>query len=388
MRRGRRSFKSLCAVLVCAATLNVAAAAAHERPKLRRMALETAHYYDLAEQGLGQVGAWWNPKLQWYDEWLDDQSTTPLATLWGTVPLFETLDELAIAQPTTQNIAAVNEFATEEQRYWNPDLAPVPGYDPYPGDTSPTQPTYFDDNGWFGLAFLDAYQATGTLQDLYNAENAFAFASSGWDPVAGGVFFHTGTTSESGESLGAATDLAARLYQVTKDATYLTWAQTFIAWANANLRSSDGTYDSNFYEDGAIAQPSMPHDAQGAMLAALVSLCQATGLKSWCAEAERLGSATVRVLPPLVQGPQYDTIFVRDVLVLYSYDHNPRWYRFVTANARHVLDHARTASGRYLFNWNGTAGIPYGSPGMLRTEGANISVFAALATVSPPTGPR
>jgi glycosyl hydrolase family 76 len=348
------------------------------------MAPQTAQYFDLAEAGLAQVSAWWNPKLQWYDEWLDDRSVTPLASLWGTVPLFETLDQLAIAQPTSANIAAVNKFAGQEQRYWDASVTPVPGYAPYPVEAGPTQTTYFDDNGWFGLAFLDAYAATGTLQDLYHAENAFTFAASGWDPLTGGVFFHTGATAKSGESLGATTELAARLYQLTKAPAYLTWAQTAIAWAHTNLMNPNGTYANNFYDDGVITEPTMPHNAQGAMIDALESLCQSTRLKSWCTQAENLASAALRVFPPLDQGPQYDTIFLRDLLVLYGYDHNPRWYRFVAANAQRVLDNTRNAAGRYLFNWNGSNSIAYGSPGLLRTEAANIDVFAALATVAPP----
>jgi hypothetical protein len=299
--------------------------------------------------------------------------------LWSTVPLFETLDEIAIAQPTAQHLAAVEQFANQEQRYWNPELTPEPAYAPSLDSPTTDPQYYFDDNGWLGLAYLDAYRATGSAQYLYDAESAFNFITmEGWDPIAGGIWYSTAESSKSGESLGAATELAARLYATTHAPGYLGWAQTLMAWANANLMSSDGVYNVD------TSEPGMPHDGEGAMLAALVSLCESTHVKSWCTQAESLGSAELELFPPLNQGPQYDNILLRGMLTLYAYDHQARWYQFAVANARRIENNSRNAGGLYLFNWDGTNEIDFGSPGLLRTEAANISVFADLATVDPP----
>lgn len=101
--------------------------------------------------------------------------------------MFEALDEIAIADPTAKTKAAVETFARGEQRYWNPNLKPVPGYAPRVGQRGFSQPTWYDDNAWVGVAFLDAYRATGNHTYVTDAERAFAFiASGGWDAKQGG----------------------------------------------------------------------------------------------------------------------------------------------------------------------------------------------------------
>jgi len=77
----------------------------------------------------------------------------PLARLWSAYPLFEALDGAAVAQPTPANVQAVRAFARGAEAYWNPV---VHGYAYYPGTSGPDKLTFFDDNGWWGLAFLDA----------------------------------------------------------------------------------------------------------------------------------------------------------------------------------------------------------------------------------------
>jgi rhamnogalacturonyl hydrolase YesR len=202
-----------------------------------------SHYLALARQGVTQTSRWWDSKLHWYVAVLDDHNRLPLAKLWDTNGLFEALDEIAIAHPTAQNLAAVTSFANGSERYWNRYLRPVPGYAPYPGDSSPQQQTWFDDNGWIGLAFLDAYRATGTTRYLSDAERAFTFiASGGWDARAGGMWWSTAHPWRSGEALAADADLAARLYRATGKGTYLKAADKYIGWADQHLLQVHGVY--------------------------------------------------------------------------------------------------------------------------------------------------
>jgi len=209
-------------------------------PPLKRAQLQ---YLALARQGVVQTSRWWDSKLHWYLAVRDDHDRLPLAKLWDTNGLFEALDEIAIAHPTAQNLAAVTSFANGSERYWNRYLKPIPGYAPYLGDSSPKQQTWFDDNGWIGLAFLDAYRATGSTRYLSDAERAFTFISSGgWDARVGGMWWSTAHPWRSGEALAAAADLAARLYRATGKATYLKAADKYIGWADKHLLRPQGVY--------------------------------------------------------------------------------------------------------------------------------------------------
>jgi Glycosyl hydrolase family 76 len=170
------------------------------------------HFLSLAQRGVHQSAAWWDARRGWYRERLHASGKYPLVTLWGVVPQFEALAAVAIAHPSRGNRAALRRFARGAERYWNPALRPVPGYAAYPGERDPGARTWFDDNGWWGLAFLDAYRASRDRRYLDDARRAFRFIErAGWDRRRGGVWWSTDHTFKAGESLASGTLLATRL---------------------------------------------------------------------------------------------------------------------------------------------------------------------------------
>ena len=463
-------------------------------------------YLELAEAGIEKTSEWWDGSADWFYDQLGSNPNRAQVTLWGSNGMFEALDEIAIADPTAKTKAAVETFARGEQRYWNPNLKPVPGYSPQVGEQSSSQPTWYDDNAWIGIAFLDAYRATGNHTYVTDAERAFAFiAAGGWDAKqGGGMWWSTEHQWLSGEALAAASDLAARLYQTTNQAEYLTDAETYIGWANKNLLTPQGVYlpvastpfpyliepDSyvNRSRTGApgtqmcmegsgtckadstevtpcktgsksckpgtlvivkcavgakgckpgstISRPAgatataqrreelqaepatrggasvnttglaargygrprradkqasagpkrvaMPHDGEGAMVAAMTALCEATGKQSWCTEADQRARDDIKWLAPFADGPQYDSVLIRGLLALYSENHDARLYDFAVKLAGLITKHAQTSPNVYLRGWDGRAvpSTPYGS---LRSDAGSIGVFADLATVKPPS---
>ena len=162
-----------------------------------------AQFLALAEADLARTQrVFWNPRPHWYDQRLSHaHPEKPLASLWSSLLLFEALDAVAIVDPTATNRAEVRAFVRGAERYYNPNLRPVGGDEKYPGITDPRAHTYFDDNGWWEMAFLDAYRVTHDARDLRDAERAFRLiAVSGWDPNGGGVWWetlHLHKTSES-----------------------------------------------------------------------------------------------------------------------------------------------------------------------------------------------
>jgi hypothetical protein len=388
-------------------------------------------YMSLAQQGVSSASAWGNSKFHWFNELLRDPKPYPQATIWGVVPLFETVDYLAMANPTTANMAQVQRFAAKAETYWDANVTPAPGvktktpaYAPYPRSYNDPE-TFFDDNSWWSLAFVDASQAAvnaknSTLAHRYlnDAERGFAFiAAHGWDATDGGGMwwntYHTipGGHGRSGEALAAAIDLAARLYQATGNRTYLQTAEKYITWANAHLLKWDGSYANTI-----TREVTMPHDGEGALIAAYTTLCQSgagpvpTGVysmlppnktqgvnpsfrlpgdpTSWCSWAEALahhtafgvnpGNGNMDGFFPLNEGPQWDAIYLRGLLALYGYDRDATWYRLATDTAQRIL-RTKDSQGRYLKAWSGSTTVPGASSGEIRTHGAAVSVLAALA---------
>jgi hypothetical protein len=340
-------------------------------------------YLQLAETGVARAQQRWRDgRLGWYDARLGDRDHFPLATIWDIVPLFESLDAIATAQPTAANRSAVARFAAGAERYLNRGLRPLPGFSPYPGDRSGSTETWFDDNGWWGLAFVNAYRATGTRRWLTDAERALSYvAAVGWDRRKGGIWWNTTHPYKAGEALASDTLLATLLYQQTHSAFDLTQAHKFLSWANTTgFSAANGLY-------AASNVSSTPIDyIEGPLIYAQALLCTLTATPSECERAEQLKATALERFGHLLDfSPQYDAIYLQWMLALYSIDHDPLLYTLAADNAREAQARAANGEGLYLLSWNGqTLPLAYARPGMLQTQAATTSVFAWLSVYPPP----
>jgi hypothetical protein len=335
-------------------------------------------YLAPAEAAYARARDWWDPRRGWYRQFLPGTGTGA-ATMWGIVHLFGATSAIAIADPRPANVAAARSFARGAERYWDPDLRPVPGYGPSPGDRGTH--AWFDDEAWWSVAFFDAYRATGDRRFLRDAARALAFVDSGWDPRSGGIYWDTNRTFKASESLAGATLTAAGLYQATRDPHDLALAKRYIGWADAHIRGPDGLYGGRSTPAGP-----MPY-VEGPMAEAMLRLCRATGRHAWCAEGERVMRAAARRFRTLTMGPQYDALYIRAVLEVYRLDHDPRWYRVAAHAADRALANAADPSGREMRTWSGLPIGSIGTPsGKLQTHAATTSVFAWMAAAKPPAG--
>jgi hypothetical protein len=341
------------------------------------------HYLTLAQTGVQRAEQRFSdPRLGWYDARLNDRERYPLATIWDIVPLFESLDAIAIAQPTPSHRRAVARFATGAERYLNRGLRPVPGYSPYPGDRTPDTETWFDDNGWWGLAFVNAYRATGTHRYLADAQRALRFiATSGWDPGGGGIWWNTTHPYKAGEALASGTLLATLLYRETHSEFDLGQAIKFVNWANTNgFSETNGLYEGSNLDQTPIDYIESP------LIYAQEVLCESTDTPAECERTEELKSTALERFGQLLDfSPQYDAIYLQWMLALYSLDHDPTLYSLAAENARDASTQALNGEGLYLLSWSGqTLPAQDAEPGMLQTQAATTSLFAWLAVYPPP----
>ncbi|MFL6114329.1 MAG: glycoside hydrolase family 76 protein, partial [Catenulispora sp.] len=318
----------------------------------------------------------------WYRQFLPGHGRS-LATMWGIVHLFGATNAIALADPTPAHRAAARRFADGAERYWNPELRPVPAYGPSPLGLGPHRRTWYDDEAWWGVAFWDAYRATHDRRYLRSAARSLRFIDSGWDPRRGGIYWDTRHTFKASESLAGGTLTAAGLYETTHDPHYLALARKYIRWADRTIKARDGLY-------GGRSTPAVPMAyVEGPMAEALVRLCHATGRKADCAEGERLMRTTANHFRVLTQGPQMDAIYIRSVVQLYRLDHNPRWYRIATTAANEAIARAADAHGRYLKMWDGRPIRVIGTPpDKLQIHAATTSVLAWVAAAHPRRRPH
>ena len=256
------------------------------------------------------------------------------------------------------------------------------GYSPYPGDRAANTETWFDDNGWWGLAFVNAYRATGSRRWLTDAQKALAYiAAAGWDRSTGGIWWNTGHPYKAGAALGSDTLLATLLYQQTHSSFDLAQARRFLAWGNtAGFSVPNGLYA------GSDLNPDPADYIEGPLIYAQAVLCEVTATPSDCQRAQRLKATALTRFGYLLDfSPQYDAIYLQWMLALGSLDHDRTLYALAADNARNAEGRAQNGEGLYLLSWNGETLSPENArPGMLQTHAATTSLFAWLAVYPPP----
>ena len=372
----------MCAAAAGAAQAKVVTAEELALPPSSQLEVDRARFGQLARRGVADARAhWFDSGRRWWLERLNDTRRYPLATIWGVVPLWEALNARAIASPTAANRSAVKDFARGAERYYDPALGPSGGYAPYMGDRGGRERAWFDDNGWWGIAFVDAYRATGNRRYLDDAARALRFiARAGW-ASGGGIWWDTTHPHRSGEALASGTALAAMLYEATGDGSYLRTARKFISWADAHFTWKLGLYRRN------DSDPTPMGYVEGPMIGAHEILCRVAHDARACSRAEDLAVNSLnRFGADVNHGPQYDAIYMRWMLELYQRDHDPRWYALARRNGLRAARSARDSRGLFMRCWDGERGSTCDAsrPDLLQTHAATVSLFAWLAAAPVP----
>src|SRR3954453_7193947 len=371
------------ALLATACLASPAQAANHGHRHARNLTPVQKTYLRQAERGVAKAHRyWWDRRRHWYRDRRGSRSDHPLATIWGIVPLFEAVNAIQIASPSHRHARAVRNFVRGAERYWNPRLRPHPGYAAYPGDHSTGGRIWFDDNGWWGLAFFDAYRATHSRRALDASRRALSFIMrSGWDRRHGGIWWNTMRKFKAGESLASSTLLASLLYKQLHRRSYLPLAQRLISLGDDEMwNKSHGLYGARNTGGGP-----MPY-VEGPMIAAHQTLCETTGMQAYCLRAQQLAANAYGLFgASFGMGPQFDAVYVHWMLDYYAHGGDRAWYGVGTKVASDAIRNARNSHGVFTRAWDGSSMYQHGArPGMLRTHAASVSVLAWLATVKPP----
>jgi hypothetical protein len=335
---------------------------------------ERARLVGEVEQGLTAANARWTWK-GWYQ---DVHGVPGWSSIWDTQQLFQAYVALEKAAPSVRHRNMLLWFAAKsELGYYNPTLGGgIGGFSTGFGHHGEQGQQWFDDNGWLGLSFLDAYRGTHQKRFLRDAEIAFRYLFQvGWDPIAGGIWWNTDHTVKSAESVNTAVLLAVELYELHAGAGYLADAQQLVAWADRYLRDArTGMYVNHPGGGVPISYLESP------MLSAFIRLCD--DVKLYC---DRVAPLTRGILSmfggSLHQPPQFDAAYVRYLLDAYELSPDARLFAVAYANALRIERNAVDAEGYYSKAWDGgTSGV---RPGLISVDAAALEVLAWTAADMP-----
>lgn len=253
---------------------------------------------------------------------------------------------------------------------------------------------YYDDEGWWALAWIDAYDVTHRVEYLTMSESIFANMAGGWsDKCGGGIWWSKDRTYKNAIAnelfLSVAAHLALRAADEKSRADYQTWAEREWAWFAHSGMINAG----HLINDGLDAHCKNNHKTtwtynQGVILGGLAELYRATHNAKLLIEAQSIASAAI-ASPVLVDkfgilhepcepscggdGTQFKGIFVRNLSELNAVLPQPRDERFIRVNARSIWAGARAPDYRLGLIW----AKPYGVVNASTQSSAADALIAA-----------
>ncbi len=248
------------------------------------------------------------------------------------------------------------------------------------------QPTYYDDNAWVGLDFLQEYALIHQQPDLARAEQTFHFVVSGWDTrtnvaCPGGVFWEdVANSSRNTISNAPNAEVGLQIYQATHDRYYLTWATRMYDWVRGCLMNSNGMYYDHLDDNGSVNTALWSYN-QGTMIGAGALLYQITHDSTYLQQAEQTAAASVSYYNSdsnLYHQPDvFNAIFFRNLFALAKINHDPSYARLAASYADTAWLTNRQSNGLF------TDPDPTGGESLENQTAPMAEIYALLAQ-SPP----
>lgn len=259
---------------------------------------------------------------------------------------------------------------------------------------------YYDDEGWWALAWIGAYDLTKNGQYLSQAQAIFndmnkVFGQTNCSTNAGGkggIWWNRSQTYVNAIAnelfLSVAASLANRVQ--SSETNYLAIAQQQWSWfqgsgmLNAQNTINDGLNQQTCQNNGGTVWSYN----QGVVLGGLVELSFATGDKSYIATAQQIADAAISALAPngILQDPcepncgadgtQFKGVFMRNLQRLYVADPQAKYATFLDTNANSIWANDRQGS-KLSVRWSG----PFKPPGNASTQSSALdALVGSLAT--------
>jgi predicted alpha-1,6-mannanase (GH76 family) len=153
---------------------------------------------------------------------------------------------------------------------------------------------YYDDEGWWALTWIKAYDLTGDLAYLSEARHIFANMTGGWDSTCGGgIWWSKARRYKNAIANEIFLQVAAKLHVRTpRDTAYAAWAGREWAWFQHTgmLTGSHLVVDGLAHCKPDLSSPTWTYN-QGMLIGGLVSLARITGRRSLLGTATQIADA-------------------------------------------------------------------------------------------------
>ncbi len=232
---------------------------------------------------------------------------------------------------------------------------------------------YYDDEGWWALAWIDAFDLTGEPHYLAMARSIFADMAGGWDATCGGgIWWSKDRTYKNAIANELFFSVAAHLAARTEGSEYKDWAQREWRWFQASsMINSDGLVNDGLTIDKATSACSNNGKTtwtynQGVLVGALAEWSKAAGEQTQLGKAQQLAAAAMARLTDRNgvlhescepkcggDGVQFKGIFVRNLAALDTRAPEKRWKRFIQTNANSIWKADRMPDNRFGVVWTG-----------------------------------
>jgi predicted alpha-1,6-mannanase (GH76 family) len=232
---------------------------------------------------------------------------------------------------------------------------------------------FYDDEGWWALSWLKAYDLVDNQHYLVMAQIIFADMETGWDDIChGGVWWSKERSYKNAVTNELFFTVAARLYQraisENERSYYLNWAYRAWEWfANSGMINyqnlvNDGLRDCK-NNDGTIWTYN-----QGILLGGLTEMFRITQDRSYLQVAEAVADAAISTLidrngilqDPCeigsdcgADGPQFKGIFMRNLAILHEESKKEDYKQFILYNARSIVQNNCTRKHEFGLRWSG-----------------------------------
>ncbi len=256
--------------------------------------------------------------------------------------------------------------------------------------------TFYDDEGWWALAWIRAYDLTNDATYLSMAKTIFQDMSGGWDSTcSGGIWWSKAKTYKNAIANELFLEVASRLHLRTPGdggaGSFLDWAQREWSWFDQSGMINAG----NLVNDGLAScknngQQTWTYN-QGVIVGGLVDLSKSTGDLSLLTRASAIATAAMKKLVNaygvLVEpcepscggdGPQFKGIFMRHLGELQAATGDAAMQAFLAVNADWIWNADRGPGDDLGLVWSGAFDSADGSRQSSALDALNAAIPFSL----------